>query len=248
MKVTIITRKMLHCFLISLALVLAVSVGITLWVGKDASRKAGASVHKLLPIYGVNTEEKKIALTFDCAWENSDTQVLLDILGANQISATFFTTGDWCERYPEDVKAFATAGHDVANHSYGHPHVASISQEKLIADTQKCDDIIEKLTGERPTLYRAPYGEYSDTMLSVFKQKLGHQVIQWDVDVSRLKYNRTAKALDGKIPGELCGWKEATIIEAEVCPDYTYAIIMAASSSGLYPHMQKATGLAGGFY
>ncbi len=155
-----------------------------MWFGQknELEIPVGAKMGSKRPIYGVVTEEKKIALTFDCAWENSDTQILLDLLKMNQVPATFFVTGDWCDRYPEDVRAFAEAGHRVENHSDRHPHVASIPAEKLVADTRSCDEKITQLTGRVPCYYRAPYGEFSDAMLTTFEQELGHQVIQWDAD------------------------------------------------------------------
>ncbi len=70
-----------------------------------------------LPIYSVDTPEKKAALTFDAAWGNESTQKLLDILAKYKVHATFFMTGGWVEKYPEDVKAIPAAGHDLGNHS-----------------------------------------------------------------------------------------------------------------------------------
>ena len=179
MKVLIAGRHRFHVIFCAAVFLAALGL-IAGFAGKSVA--GAAKPARKLPIYGVNTEEKKIALTFDCAWENSDTQILLDLLRQTGAKATFFATGDWCERFPEDVKAFALAGHDVENHSYGHPHVASVSRDKLVSDTKKCDDIIENLTGIRPILYRAPYGEYSDGMMETFEKELGHRVIQWDVD------------------------------------------------------------------
>lgn len=146
------------------------------------ARDTAAPLQKRLPIYGVCTEEKLAALTFDCAWENSDTEILLELLEQNQVKATFFTTGDWCQRYPEDVRAIVQAGHSIGNHSFQHPHVASISPEALEEDTLRCDEIIRELTGETPRIYRAPYGEYSDEMLALLEDTLGKRVIQWDCD------------------------------------------------------------------
>lgn len=136
----------------------------------------------LLPIFGVSTNDMKISLTFDCAWENSDTMRLIDILDKYDVKATFFVTGDWCERYPDDVLSLYEKGHAIENHSNAHPHVQTISKDKLISDTLKCDEIIESVTGVRPTLYRAPYGEFSDSMLKVFETDLPHKVIQWTAD------------------------------------------------------------------
>lgn len=51
-----------------------------------------------LPIYCVETEEPKVALSFDAAWGNEDTQKILDILKKNDVHVTFFMTGGWVLR------------------------------------------------------------------------------------------------------------------------------------------------------
>lgn len=166
-------------------------------------RSAGtaAPLRKRLPIYGVATEEKVAAITFDCAWENSDTQILLELLERNGVRATFFTTGDWCKRYPEDVKAIFQAGHAIENHSFRHPHPAAISREELAEDTRQCDEIIRELTGRTPGLYRAPYGEYSDAALEVLEDELGKRVIQWDCDSRDWQGRDTAEMIESVAAG-----------------------------------------------
>lgn len=178
MKTFILNKKE---FLFILAVTGLTALTLISLMSTGAAVAANAS-QKRLPIYSVNTQEKKIALTFDCAWENSDTQELSDLLDKYLVKATFFTTGDWCERYPDDVKFLFSKGHAIENHSYNHPHVASIDAESLIEDTKKCDDIIEDLTGRKPILYRAPYGEYSNVMLKTMEDNFEHKVIQWDCD------------------------------------------------------------------
>ena len=178
MRGFIATKKQIWLSLMVFGLVSVLAIG---GLSVYRSSPAQASMKKL-PIYAVNTEEKKIALTLDCAWENSDTQQLIDLFNQHEIKATFFMTGDFCERYPEDVKKIYDQGHGIENHSNNHPHVATISKDKLIEDTDQCDEIITQITGKKPTLYRAPYGEYSNQMMTTFEQALAHQVIQWDVD------------------------------------------------------------------
>lgn len=136
---------------------------------------------RLLPIYCVDRGDSKIALTFDVAWENSNTNELIEILDEYDARATFFVTGDWCDRYPDDVKAFYDAGHEIQNHSDKHPHVEGINVNDLIADTNEASRKITMITGEKPTLYRAPYGEYDDAALTTL-EGMGYKVIQWDVD------------------------------------------------------------------
>lgn len=168
---------------------------------KTKVQKAAASVRRL-PVYSVASDEPKIALTFDCAWENSDTADLLALLSEYNVKATFFTSGDWCRRYPEDVKRIFGAGHAVENHSDQHPHVASIDAQKLEADTRACNETIISLTGTAPRYYRAPYGEYSNAMLAVVEDTVGLQTIQWDVD-SRDWQKRSAEEMVSSVTGSV---------------------------------------------
>ncbi len=139
------------------------------------------AAERRLPIYCVERGDNKIALTFDVAWENSNTEELIDILEEFDAEATFFITGDWCDRYPEDVTMFHEAGHEIQNHSDAHPHVEGIAVNELITDTAACSRKIEMITGETPTLYRAPYGEYDDSLITTI-EGMGMKVIQWDVE------------------------------------------------------------------
>lgn len=153
------------------------AVAITAVVTSVGGRADG----RRLPIYCVERDDKKIAVTFDVAWENSNTEELIEILEDNGAKATFFITGDWCDRYPDDVKAFYDAGHSIQNHSDQHPHVEGININDLINDTKECSRKIKMITGEEPTLYRAPYGEFDDNLLTTI-EGLGLKTIQWDVD------------------------------------------------------------------
>ena len=134
-----------------------------------------------LPIYSVGREEKVCSLTFDAAWGNEDTQQLIDILGEHDIKATFFVVGEWVDKYPESVKALSDAGHEVMNHSSTHPHMTELSPDQMIAEVQNCNKKIEAVTGKCPTLFRPPYGDYNDAVVSTMRS-IDMYTIQWDVD------------------------------------------------------------------
>ena len=126
-------------------------------------------------------DSKVCALSFDAAWGNEDTQTLIDVLGKYGIRATFFVVGGWVDKYPESVKALHDAGHEVMNHSNKHDHMTKLSAEQIIADVNACSDKIERVTGVRPELFRPPYGEYDDKVVSTLRS-MGMYTIQWDVD------------------------------------------------------------------
>ena len=137
---------------------------------------------KLLPIYSVERgNEKLISLTFDAAWDDTDTDVLIEILKKYNVPATFFMVGSWVEKYPESVKKFSDAGHEIMNHSDTHPHIDQLSDEKIKEEIKKCNDKIENVTGVRPILFRGPYGEYNNAVIRE-AQNQGMFTLQWDVD------------------------------------------------------------------
>ena len=150
-----------------------------------------ASTQRQLPIYNVDAEEKVCAISFDAAWGDASTKSLVDILNQYGVKATFFVIGNWAEQYAEDVKMLHENGMEVMNHSSTHGHMNQMTNEEIIADVEKCNDQIEKITGVRPKLIRCPYGEYDDHVISSIRS-LGMEPIQWDVE---------GRATDGKPDG-----------------------------------------------
>lgn len=163
----------------SLALVLAVAA--IFWVVNSPAVVGVSATDRKLPIYSVQKEEKVISLSFDAAWGNEDTQTLIDILGKYNVKATFFVVGEWVDKYPESVKALHDAGHEIMNHSDDHAHFSQLTADQIAENINACNDKIQAVTGERPTLFRCPYGEYDDHVVSAVTG-LGMYTIQWDVD------------------------------------------------------------------
>lgn len=136
---------------------------------------------KLLPIYCVARDDKKIAITFDAAWGNDDTKELLRILRKYKAKATFFLVGFWVEKYPEDVLEIYKEGHEIGSHSDKHLHMSKLSVEAIVEDVKNCEKKIVKLIGKKPNVFRPPYGDYNNTLIKTLTS-LGYYVIQWDVD------------------------------------------------------------------
>lgn len=139
-----------------------------------------------LPIYCVDTAEKKIALTFDAAWGNEDTAQILEILKKHDVRVTFFMTGGWVESYPDDVKAILAAGHDLGNHSENHKNMSQLSDAEKKEELMKVHEKIRTLTGYEMFLFRPPYGDYDNAVVNVAKEN-GYYTIQWDVDTLDIK-------------------------------------------------------------
>ncbi len=129
----------------------------------------------------MESHDNRVAISFDAAWGDEQTEQLLDILDENNVKATFFLVGDWVDKYPDDVKEIAQRGHDIGNHSDTHPHLPQLSNENATKEIQCCNEKIEALTGHTPTLFRPPYGDYNNDLVKTVKS-LGMYCIQWDVD------------------------------------------------------------------
>lgn len=159
-------------------LLCALTLGIKL---KDEITVSSTVNGRELPIYCVETDEKKIALTFDAAWGNEDTTQILDILKKHDVHVTFFMTGGWIESYPDDVKAILAAGHDLGNHSENHKNMSQLSDSQCRAELKKVHDKVKNLTGYEMFLFRPPYGDYDNHVITNAKD-IGYYTIQWDVD------------------------------------------------------------------
>lgn len=178
-------RSFLGSGVFTLSVILIAGLAITYSqkkMSKSTATFSGGLIHeKSLPIYCVDTSEPKIALSFDAAWGNEDTMKILDVLQEKNVHATFFMTGGWIEKYPDDVKAIAERGHELGNHSENHKHMPTLSAEECKTEIMTPHEKVKKLTGVDMSVFRPPYGDYNDTLIETLKD-CGYHGIQWDVD------------------------------------------------------------------
>lgn len=184
----------------------------------DAITVSNFSSQINLPIYCVDCEEQKVALSFDVAWENKNTQVILNILKKNNIKATFFMTGEWVNKYPEDVKAIAEAGHDLGNHSENHKQMSKLTMEQCSEEIMKLHKRVKELTGVEMNLFRAPFGDYNNTLVGTARE-CGYYTIQWDVDSEDWKDYGVDSIIDMTVDNQTLG--NGSILLLHVGTKYT---------------------------
>lgn len=223
MKFIILTKKHL-VGLLSAALVIVVAAVASVTVLAKADRK--------LPIYCVDTDEKKIAISFDAAWGNDDTEKLINILNQYDVPATFFVVGSWVDKYPQSVKQLANAGHSIQNHSNTHPYMTKIPTEQIITELKTCNEKIAKITGKTPILHRFPYGDYNNKAVSAV-ESIDMFPIQWDVDSKDWMESAT---VDNIINNVLSKVKNGSIIlfhnDAKYTPDALPTILERLIAQG----------------
>jgi polysaccharide deacetylase family sporulation protein PdaB len=164
------------------AIVFLLVVGYTQGVtASGLTETISNAVKRALPIYCVQTEEKKIALTFDAAWGDEDTEEIMSILEQHNVHVTFFMTGGWVDSYPDDVKMIYSKGHELGNHSENHKNMSQLSSDEIEAELQSVHDKVKELTGYEMKVFRPPYGDYDDEVVTTVND-MGYACIQWDVD------------------------------------------------------------------
>lgn len=186
---------------------------------------------KKLPIYSVNTNEKKVAISFDCAWGNEHTVPILDILDQYDVKSTFFMVSFWAEKYPEDVLEISKRGHEIGNHSSTHPNMTKLSPEDMERELKGAADAIEKITAKKPVLFRPPFGAYNDALIKTCEDS-GYYVIQWNVDSLDWR-DTTAEQITDRVtrnirPGSIVLFHN----NAEYVEEYLPAILDKLKSDG----------------
>lgn len=197
----VFNKEKIYSYVIALSTIVILFIMASTIINRKDGIIATSASSKELPVYSVDTKEKKVALTMNCAWNADDIDRILDTLSKNKIHITFFMVGDWVDKYPEYVKKISDNGHEIANHSNTHPHVNQLNIDKNIEQIKLCSEKIEKITGNKTTLYRGPYGEYNDTVISAANE-LKHTTIQWNLDTldyTGLTGEEMWKRLDSKL-------------------------------------------------
>ena len=170
-------KKILRWICVAVALFFVV-FGV---IRADAAAVYLGKVKRSLPIYAVRTEQKKVAITFDCAWGVEHTDEILSEMAREDVKCTFFMVEFWAKKYPDYVKKIDEAGHEIGTHSATHSYMSKLSSAQIESELNSSLAAISAVTGKKHNLFRAPYGDYNDRLIDTAKG-MGIYTIQWDVD------------------------------------------------------------------
>jgi peptidoglycan-N-acetylglucosamine deacetylase len=125
-------------------------------------------------------EGNRVTLTFDDGPAEKFTEQILAILREHRVPATFFVCGKNVEQHPELLRRIVAEGHEVGNHSYSHFFTYFKSRRRMAEEIDRTQAIIEKITGERPGVFRPPYGARWFGLVPTLLQR-GMHLILWSV-------------------------------------------------------------------
>jgi peptidoglycan-N-acetylmuramic acid deacetylase len=125
--------------------------------------------------------KKDIYLTFDNGYENGYTDNVLDVLKRKKVPAAFFVTGQFMKTHPHLIKRMAEEGHIVGNHSYYHPDLTQVSDERLKNELEKVKLRYTEITGLKEMKYiRPPRGVFSERTIALAKRE-GYTHVFWSL-------------------------------------------------------------------
>lgn len=129
----------------------------------------------------VDTTEKKIALGFDCGYNNVYTDYIMDTLDEYDAKVTFFVTGFFCKGFPDQLKKIHERGHEIGNHTMNHLRMNELDAQKVYSEIQGVNDMVHDAIGIYPKIMRPPYGAASTSVIAISRMA-GCETVYWTED------------------------------------------------------------------
>lgn len=154
------------------------------------------------------TTSPRVSLVINAGSGYPPAEELLDVLASRGVRTTFFIMGWWAERNPELVRRIRAEGHEIASHGYGVFDLRLVSDAQVIADLERADAIISRITGETTRPLWSPSAGYRDARVRGIAARLGYRPILWTVDSGDWREDATPagvlnRAVAGAVPGAI---------------------------------------------
>jgi peptidoglycan-N-acetylglucosamine deacetylase len=155
-----------------------VLAGLATWAGFESMWPTlHAYGHSFI---GLEPGSRKLALSYDDGPNDPDTLKLIDVLGRHDVRATFFVLGRFAGQKPQILRALASAGHVIGNHSWDHPRLIFAPNAELRRQIERTQTAIFDACGVTPTLFRPPFGGRRPGTLKAIRD-LGLEPVMWNV-------------------------------------------------------------------
>lgn len=148
--------------------------------------------------YDPSQHKTRIALTFDDG-PGEYTDELLDCLEENNAHATFFMLGQNVGSWESTVQRMADIGCEIGSHSWDHKNLYDLDMDSVAKQFSDTDAALEKACGQKASVARAPYGNWSDDIIST----VGKPFFTWSLDSMDWSYLDVNKDYDAVMNGDL---------------------------------------------
>ena len=158
--------------------------------------------------YGGSPALPYIALTFDDGPHPTLTPRLLDILKSHNVKATFYVTGQNVARYPGITRRIVAEGHEIGNHTWGHPNLTKLSDAAVRSELDRTNTAIVNAVGVKPRTFRPPYAAMTSRQRAWVNAEYGYPIVFWNVDPRDWK-DRNANLVTSRL---LSGTRKGSIL------------------------------------
>lgn len=131
-------------------------------------------------VYDSRATEKTLYLTFDCGYDNGQTERILDTLKEKNVKAAFFCTLPEMQSVPELTARMINEGHIVGNHSVTHPDFSALTHTQAVEEVKGFDDWLREHCGYSARYFRYPMGKYSLDSVAALNA-MGYQCVFWSL-------------------------------------------------------------------
>ncbi|MFD2044151.1 polysaccharide deacetylase family protein [Ornithinibacillus salinisoli] len=153
------------------------------------------------PIYRGHPEKNMVSFLINVSWGGEYIPKILNILKENNVKATFFIEGKWAKENIDYVKMINEQDHTIGNHAYNHPDMARLSEQEIVDQISKTNEVLKGITGSSPKWFAPPSGSFSDQVVKSAEQ-LGMETILWTVDTIDWK-NPTVSVMMNRVMGKI---------------------------------------------
>lgn len=172
---TILTKKTVIAAVLSAVLVAG------FFISEPGKMMVASAIKRDLPIFCVQKDYKVCSFSFDIISGKQNIDAVIKALDKYNIKATFYVTGEWADKNQSSVVKLSKANHEIMNRSNTNPHMTQLTTEEILTEINATNQKIEKITGAKPILFRPPYGEYDDKVISTIRS-MGMMTTLWDCD------------------------------------------------------------------
>jgi peptidoglycan/xylan/chitin deacetylase (PgdA/CDA1 family) len=144
---------------------------------------AGPGTYATKVTFRTTASERLVALTIDDGPTPEWTPQVLQILRRHDARATFFRVGERAQAAPDLVRQTADEGHEQGNHTWAHEDLTHHEEPFDLSTLRRTSELLEKLTGQAPTLCRPPYGRIDSVGLAACSG-LHYDVALWSDHVT----------------------------------------------------------------
>ncbi|SDI94822.1 polysaccharide deacetylase family protein [Natribacillus halophilus] len=133
------------------------------------------------PFYRANPNKEMVGFVINVAWGNEHLPTILNELNEQDVQATFFLEGSWVRDQPRLARMIQEEGHEIGNHAYSHPDMASLSAEEIKQELENTNEVIEATLNEEPDWFTPPSGSFRHEVVEI-AHELDMYTVLWTVD------------------------------------------------------------------